>query len=388
MLRISVCLIAVFLTLSAAAPAAELTPAQRLIEAAERALELTPDSAPRLNDLALAYTKRARETSDISYYDRALETLERSLAIDSTSYEARRVRVWALLGKHEFAAAHDEAVKLRNQAPDDVFAYGLLADSCIELGRYDEALDAVQWMLDLRPGNVPGLTRAAYLRELRGWTAGAITFMRQALERTPARESEDRAWLHVHLAHLEQQRGNLDAAEQHVDKALELFPGYHYALAQLGRIRMEQKRYDEAVEAFAKRYQAAPHPENLYELAQAQSKAGLDEQAAESYKKFAKTALAESTIWDNANRELVAYLADRDPKQALEIAEKEFSRRKDVFTRDAYAWALYHVGELEKAREEMTETVAVGLRDKRIERHAAELGIPLPKPPDFESATN
>ena len=203
-------------------------------------------------------------------------------------------------------------------------------------------------MLDLRPGNVPGLTRAAYLRELYGWTAGAIDFMRQALDRTPFHEREDRAWLHVQLAHLEQQRDNPDAAEVHVERALELFPGYHYALAERGRIRLSQRRFADAAEVFAERYEAAPHPENLYELADAQRRAGLDEQAVKSFRRFAEAAFAESASWDNANRELIAYLVEHDPTQALEIAERDFSRRQDVFTRDAYAWALYHAGDEEK----------------------------------------
>jgi len=38
----------------------------------------------------------------------------------------------------------------------------------IARGRYDDAERSAQWMLDLRPGNIPALTRAAYLRELFG----------------------------------------------------------------------------------------------------------------------------------------------------------------------------------------------------------------------------
>ena len=49
-----------------------------------------------------------------------------------------------------------------------MLVYGFLVDAYAELGDYAEAEKAAQWMLDLRPGNVPGLTRAAYLRELFG----------------------------------------------------------------------------------------------------------------------------------------------------------------------------------------------------------------------------
>lgn len=37
-------------------------------------------------------------------------------------------------------------------------------------------------MLDLRPGNVPALTRGAYLRELYGYTEAAIEFLQRAYQ--------------------------------------------------------------------------------------------------------------------------------------------------------------------------------------------------------------
>jgi hypothetical protein len=57
-------------------------------------------------------------------------------------------------------------------------------------------------MLDIRPGNVPGLTRAAYLRELFGDVDGSIELMEMAYRQTPPNELEDRAWILTQLAHL------------------------------------------------------------------------------------------------------------------------------------------------------------------------------------------
>ena len=67
------------------------------------------------------------------------------------------------------------AEQLNQRAPDDVVVYGFLVDANVELGNYDAAVDAAQWMLDLHPGNVPALTRAAYLRELH--TRGATVLI-------------------------------------------------------------------------------------------------------------------------------------------------------------------------------------------------------------------
>ncbi len=84
--------------------------------------------------------------------------------------------------------------------------------------------------------------------------------MQKAFDRTRPAEREDRAWIQTQIAHLEQLNGNLDVADQHVSMALELFPDYHYALAELGRMRAAQGRLDEAADALppALRGRAAP----------------------------------------------------------------------------------------------------------------------------------
>jgi tetratricopeptide (TPR) repeat protein len=86
--------------------------------------------------------------------------------------------------------------------PDDLLLYGFMTDANAELGNYADAEAACQWMLDLRPGNIPALTRAAYLRELFGDIDGAIELMSKAYDRTPPLEYEDRAWTLTQLAHL------------------------------------------------------------------------------------------------------------------------------------------------------------------------------------------
>jgi hypothetical protein len=81
-------------------------------------------------------------------------------------------------------------------------------------------------MLDLRPGNVAGLTRAAYLRELHGDLPGALELTQMAYDATPYQEFQDRAWLLMQRAHLHLIAGNLDQAETFTRGALELFPNY------------------------------------------------------------------------------------------------------------------------------------------------------------------
>ena len=72
--------------------------------------------------------------------------------------------------------------------------------------------------------------------------------MNMALQSTAPSEVEDAAWILAQMAHLELAAGNTAAAEKYLDNALKLFPGYHYALGNLAKVRIQQQRYDEAVQ--------------------------------------------------------------------------------------------------------------------------------------------
>ncbi len=261
--------------------------------------------------------------------------------------------------------------------PDDVLVYGFLADANAELGNYDEAEKAVQWMLNLRPGNVPALTRTAYLRELFGDLDGAFDAMRVAFDATSPLETEDRAWILTQLAHVRIAQGRIGDAGKLLDQALALFPAYHYALANLAKVRIEQRRYGEAVALFERRYHAAPHAENLYALAEALELAGRSEEAQRAFAEFEKRSRAEMMLADNSNHELVFYYANHAgrPGDALRVARMEFERRHDVYTLDAYAWALHVNGRDEEARAQMERALAVGVKSPEILAHAAQLGI-------------
>jgi len=353
-------------------PALASTPAETAIRKAQEEVAKRPDYCPYYNALAMAYARRARETSDVAFYGKAEETLKQSFAIAPGNYEGLKVQAWLLLGRHEFAKAREVAGKLNRQTPDDVTVYGYLADANAELGNYQEAVDAVQWMLNLRPGNVPGLTRAAYLRELHGDLEGAIDLMQRAYDSTPYQELEDRAWLLTQISHLHLAAGRLPEAEKFANGALGVFPDYHYALGTLGQVRLAQERYDEAVALFQKRYAAAPHAENLFAVAEALERAGRREEAARAFADFERRALRESAQADNANHELAAYYADyaHRPEEALRIAESEAARRHDAYTLDAYAWALAAAGDYRRANSEMQEALSFGLKDPKALAHA------------------
>jgi len=140
----------------------------------------------------------------------------------------------------------------------------------------------------------------------------------------------------------------------------------------MAQIRTAQNRYEDAVTLLAQRYHEAPHAENLYALAEAQEKAGKHDAAQRSFAKFADESRAESAIADNSNRELIFYYVDyaRQPEKGLDLARQELSRRHDVYTFDAYAWALAANGRLADAAAGIQKALATGLKDPKVLAHA------------------
>jgi len=354
-----------------------LSPAERSIAQAEKLIAKNSKDFEAFNALALALARRARETSDVKFYALAEEALQRSFEIFPGNFDGERTHVWLLLGKHEFAAALEAAKKLNKKIPDDVMLYGFLTDANVELGNYKDAESAAQWMLDLRAGSIPGLTRAAYLRELFGDVDGALDLMEMAYQSTPPNEFEDRAWIITQMAHLKLATGKTSQAENLLQQALAMFPGYHYALGNLAKVRIQQKRYADAVELLRQRYEGAPHAENLYELAEALQLAGRTQEAEKAFAEFEKKSIFESYRADNSNRELIFYYADHanESAKALEVAKREYASRHDVYTLDAYAWALYVNGRFEEARKQIEAALAAGIRDAKLFRHAGEIAL-------------
>jgi tetratricopeptide (TPR) repeat protein len=353
------------------------SPAEQSIELANKILASKPNDYEAYNALALALSRRARETSDPAYYTKAEQALERSFAISPGNFDGARIHVWLLLGKHEFAAALEEGTKLNKKIPDDVMIYGFLTDANVELGKYTDAEKSAQWMLNLRGANVPSLTRTAYLRELFGDNEGAVELMEMALQSVSPTEAEDRAWITTQIAHLKLASGKTQQAEELLQQALSEFPNYHYALANLAKVRLQQKRYEEATQLYRQRYNAASHAENLYDLAEALELSGRHDQAETAFAEFEKKSLAETGKADNSNHELVLYYADyaKQPQKALEVAQRELARRQDVYTLDCYAWALYANGKYSEAQQQIQRALSVGIQDAKLLRHAGEIAL-------------
>ncbi len=284
-----------------------------------------------------------------------------------------------MLSRHQFVQARERATVLHHRTPDDVMTYGYIAEADIALGNYPEAEENAQWMLNMRPNNIPGLLIGAELRELYGDAHGAIEFLNLAYSETSPTEAEDLAWISNQIASIEIESGQMDVAAQTLEQAEQLFPHYSYTRENLARARMGQNRAGDAVQLLMQAASIDNDPHVLYELARAQEAAGQSADAHATYAKFEKLASDPETATDRSRLDLILMYAGNPASapNALSLAQQEIARRQDVWTLDAYAWALYANAKFQEAEAAAQKAITVGIQNAQIFDHAGHIAQEL-----------
>ncbi len=361
------------------------SPAQQRIEAAKRQILATPQKIQAFNELAIAYLRRARETADPKYYTDASQALAQGLHLDANDFQLQKTQVALLLGIQQFAQAKEKATLLNRHTPDDVMTYGYLAEAEIALGDYPEAEKNAQWMLNMRPNNVPGLLLGARLRVLYGDPNGALQLLKLAYAETSPTEVEELAWLANGIASVQIDSGNAGAALPILQRAEQLFPDYPYTIENLARVRLAQNQPKDAVVLLKQATLLDSRPGTLYELAKAQKAAGHIAEARTTEAEFEQRALQPANQTDGTTLcDLILLYAD-DPSKAasaLTLAQHAIDTRHDIDTLDAYAWALYANGRYSDADTAMQRAIAVGEQSAEIFDHAGHIEQKLHKPTD------
>lgn len=326
--------------------------------------------------LGQAYILKARETGDPTYYALADTALTRCLEIGpdrATAARAATDLAAVQMARHQFREALATGQKALGFDAGNLLPYGPIGDAYIELGEYDKAEVAYEKMKSLTGPFYP-YGRLSMLKFLKGDPAGAIVEMRRAVETgiEGNQPKENVAWAQFKLGATLFQTGDLTGAAQAHQEALSTFPGFHRALAGLAQVRAAEGRYAEAIELYRKAIGVIPLPDYAAGLGDVYAKTGRADEARKQY------ALVEYIGRLNAlnqvlyNRELALFYLNHDLKlgEALELARKELEVRRDVYTSDVLAWALYKNGRARDALAPMTDALRLGTKDAQLLFHA------------------
>lgn len=339
----------------------------------ESRLKQSPSSNALKDELAGAFLQKMRETADGSYFQRASALVDGILKAEPTNYAARRRQIEIELQRHHFERVITLAGALSKERPDDAVVWGLLGDALMERGEYDRAADIYQKMADLRP-NLASYNRVAFYRFVTGDAEGAIDIMRTAI-RMGSPEPENVAWCLADLGNMLLKTGASEQAEQVYRQALAVFPGYHLALAGLGRVFAARGRTEDAIPLLEQARAKAPFPEYSGQLAKLYRKAGRDGDANKQIALLDVADKLDQAAGEAANRNLALAFADlgHRTERALELAKAELDVRRDVYTYDALAWTLFSNGKNAEAVSAMEKALAQNTPEPTFHEHAARI---------------
>ncbi|HST20473.1 MAG TPA: tetratricopeptide repeat protein [Blastocatellia bacterium] len=350
---------------------AGLTIADKQMQKGEAMIKRAPSEPDGYNLLCAAYIQKARDTGDFTFNAKAETALNHSFAVSADNYDAIKLKATLLLTYHRFGEALEVARRARDLQPKDHTIYGALTDALVELGRYDEARDAVETMIRLKP-DASSYARLSYIYSLGGDTDGAIEVMRAAVKSSTRQDAEGYAWYRTHLGDELMKAGKLKEGEREFDFALEAFPNYHIALAAKARARVAANDLGSAVELYKQSQERVPLPDTAIALGDLYAKLGRMDEARKQYELVEFIEQSSNAGAATYSRQLALFWANHDKKldDALRIAQSERAARADIYTCDVLAWCLYKTNDLKGAKAAIDEALRLGTRDALLHYHA------------------
>jgi tetratricopeptide (TPR) repeat protein len=327
------------------------------------------------NRLGAAYLQRARESGDVADYSRAEAAVQASLA----SLPADNPTAFALLAavraaQHDFAAAEAAALQAIALDPSDPYAYGVLGDAQVALGRYAEGEQTYAELVRVSPG-LTSFSREAHLRELYGDIDGARAAWENAFATDAGRRPENTAWARTQFGAFWFGQGDFAAARDQYQRALAVYPGFIHALAGLARVDAAEGDLRGSIELYERVVERQPAPEYLAAYGDVLAAAGREPEAQGQYDLVVAIDSLYKANGINTDVTMALFFADHgiNIDDAVSQAQAAYDTAPGIYAADALAWTLHRSGRSEAAVPYIEEALSLGTRDAALHYHAGEI---------------
>ena len=357
-----------------------IPPVNDAIKSFQDRIRRNPKDAVSYTLLGDLYIRQARETGDVSGYQRAETALQRALELLPGYTPAGALLASTYYARHDFNQALDLAETVYESNPKTTSAQVIVGDAYLSLGNYQQA-ETIYQELEKTDATPPVLARLAQLEEIKGNPKEALHLLRRAagdaLRSGGTRESV--AWYLLRVADIYFNMGEIKDSGAYYEASLRVFENYHLALAGLGKVRAAQGKYDEAIDFYQRAINIVPQPDflaalgDIYMLTEQPDKAQLQYKTVEYIGKLAEL---NKQIY---NRQLANFYSSHDVhvQEALRLTLAELESRKDIYGYDAAAWAYYRNDKSEEAQSLMDQAMALGTRDAQLYYHAGMIALQL-----------
>lgn len=331
------------------------TELDRLIGVFTTRVDAEPDSYLSNATLGELYLERARSTTDLDDYDRAVRYLQ--VAAESAPAEVAVNLARAHLATHDFSTALDT---VDDSTEPSVAVLTVTFDALIGLGQFDEAGEVLAELQRMHPTEPVILIRRAELSLLTGDGDGAVDTAERALKTADrARLSPtDLVFYQTAAARYHLLAGDPGRANDLSRSALELDPTNASAMIIHSRAQAADGDLGAARDWAERSVQASPEPESLSFLAHLLFALGED---AEANRQLDTIEAIASLDQPALRRSTALALAEhgRDLPTAFEMARIELAERDDPYAHHLMATVLHAMGRPTEAESHARVAIAV-----------------------------
>ncbi len=232
--------------------------AQNFYALQKKALTENPNNSEARLNLAQLFIREARVTGEHGhYYPAALEMCADILARDDISkdllFRTLTTKAGVQLSLHSFAEALETGKKALALNSMNAQIHGVLVDSYVEIGDYENAIKHADKMISIKP-DLRSYSRVSYLREIHGDVKGAKEAMQLAVDAGYPGYDET-AWAMITLGDLYKRYGELDKAKVIYESILLERKDYPFAIASIadihylkGELDIAEEKLNEAID--------------------------------------------------------------------------------------------------------------------------------------------